>query len=114
MHIYHINISIIPTGGPTTRMTAGLLPLALGAFGPPSPMYESKYLRWQLRSALCDDPLKPFDVWLWLAGNLDAHTLHEINKTKVQPGGAADYTSLLYAYSSHNANGTDLCSVEMS
>ena len=71
--------------------------------------YPSQYLEQQLHSALCDDEHGPLDVWLWLAGALTPETLAKINKTSTEPGGAADYTSLLHAYSSHNKNGTDLC-----
>eukprot|EP01052_Picozoa_sp_SAG31_P027587 SAG31_NODE_2592_length_5424_cov_1.685258_5_plen_168_part_00 len=91
------------------RMTAGIGPLALGGYGPPAPQYESRYLEQQLHSALCDDAHGPLDVWLWLAGSLRPETLAKINKTAAEPAGAKDYTSLLYAYSSHNVNGTNLC-----
>jgi len=91
------------------RMTAGIGPLGLGGYGPPAPQYESRYLQEQLQSALCDQADGPIDVWLWLAGKLDATNLALINRTAAEPGGASDYTSLLYAYSSHNRNETDFC-----
>ena len=98
-----------PSDSVGARMTAGIGPLALGGYGAPAPQYPSQYLEQQLHSALCDDEHGPLDVWLWLAGALTPETLAKINKTSTEPGGAADYTSLLHAYSSHNKNGTDLC-----
>jgi hypothetical protein len=98
-----------PPGLVKDRMTAGIGPLALGGYGSPAPQYESRYLAQQLHSALCDDAHGALDVWLWMAGALRPQTLAKINRTASEPGGAHDYTSLLYAYSSHNNNGTDLC-----
>jgi hypothetical protein len=69
-----------------------------------------RYLRQQLHSALCDNADGPLDVWLWLAGELSPTTLAKINKTVTEPRGAADYTTLLYAYSAQNTNTTNLCS----
>jgi hypothetical protein len=85
-------------------MTGGIGPLGLGGYGRPAPMYESRYLEQVLQSALCDDVHGPLDVWLWLAGVLTAENLAKINKTAVEPGGAKDYTTLLYAYVAHQHN----------
>lgn len=91
------------------RMTAGISPPNLGAFGPASPQYEAVYLRQQLRSALCDEPTGPLDVWWWPAGGLTHAALAAINATVTEPNGAQDYTSLMYAFIAQNTNTTDLC-----
>ena len=71
--------------------------------------YAHVFLEQQLRSALCDAGAGAADVWLWLAGRLSRETLAAINTSAVDPGGAADFTKLLFAFSEHNQNGTDLC-----
>ena len=94
-------------------MSAGLGPLDLGGHenpsGKPAPLYASKYLAEQLLSALCDDAGGPMPTWLWLAGSLTPESLAAINKTATEPSGGKEYSDLLFAFSEHNKNGTDLC-----
>ena len=48
-------------------------------------------------------------TWLWLAGALTPETLAAVNKTATEPSGGKEYSDLLFAFSEHNKNGTDLC-----
>ena len=96
-----------PPGEVGARMSAGIAPFwFIGRF---TPEYEAVFLGEQLCSALCDDPVGPLDVWIWVSGGLTPENLARINATVTEPRGAADYTDLLRAYSGNNGNGTDLC-----